>query len=522
MEQEQNESAPCLGTQQLGEVDGWLVPAQAVPTPRPRDLPPNLRYVDEADDVYLPLWSVNESARASSPHTRAPTPGPSAPRRPAPSVSRALSDSSVDYFALAEEAERTAEAIQPQQQPSPTASSDPDPYQLAAEAAGFDFMPEPEGGFPPVNFSHPFALYNGQTRARTAALEADSLGPNVLIQVAGEGYPQLHRLNHLMETLGGAVQAIAYTPCPLVSSPAAELSPTGARRTSPNTWVILNISQDAADRLIHGRVWISPAISFFAYGRPSQTQRYLFTLTGFRGARDYQVPIEEAVRRAFRTPAFVQSTTQLLRTNPDFQNVSIVVALHRILTSIAVRITPLGNGNLIASVDCDSPTRAYEEWRHWRDVAVTLSYETLWHGQGTPWRNPSCAVCHGADHPTHLCPFPRLPGWSRDSTDPHARTNCFLLPPLAHDTEGSMAPGAPDPSTANAQTNTNTRPYGNARGAPGSRANTGQRGNTNPRGNQSARGGANGRTPAPTRSGRRPNDDQPNKRTCREEDRFYD
>ncbi|KAI0323681.1 hypothetical protein GY45DRAFT_1376142 [Cubamyces sp. BRFM 1775] len=195
--------------------DRWLVPAQharmdSAPSRVPlRDLGPRRA-----------RWTMTRPDPR-----RSPTPGPATHTSLCTPSATPRPDSPTDYFALAEQAEMMDAAAIPS--PAAPAPAIPPIVPPGPPANGFTFVPAPPGGFPKVHFSHPFALYDGQTRARVAAIEANRRAPTVMLQIARVGFPALHQLHTLMHTLGAAVQAATAATNHLVSSPAPQLAPNG-------------------------------------------------------------------------------------------------------------------------------------------------------------------------------------------------------------------------------------------------------------------------------------------------------
>jgi hypothetical protein len=52
-------------------------------------------------------------------------------------------------------------------------------------------------------------------------------------------------------------------------------------------------------------------------------------------------------------------------------------------------------------------------WSQVRDFMATQLYSNTRIGEGKTVIAPNnCGICHGADHPRGLCPFPDVPGWN--------------------------------------------------------------------------------------------------------------
>jgi hypothetical protein len=93
-----------------------------------------------------------------------------------------------------------------------------------------------------------------------------------------------------------------------------------------------------------------------------------------------------------------------------------MVALRAVIDSLTITIIKLLQDGIPYpqySVHCNSSL--FLEDTHWAGFAgiiQALQYETALDGTGyaltTQWL---CKTCLGIDHPTGICPFPRLPGW---------------------------------------------------------------------------------------------------------------
>ncbi|KAJ8472837.1 hypothetical protein ONZ51_g8243 [Trametes cubensis] len=306
-----------------------------------------------------------------------------------------------------------AEAVRPPTRRSPADCAPPPapPLPTVPEAGEVRFLSPPPGGFPDVNFSHPLALYDGSSRTRTLALEDPTLQNPVLVHIPGVGLPLPQQLNGLTGEIGELTHSATGQSDPLIAPPAPELSQNGAPRTAPATWAVLHLPADAANRLIERRVWVSPRFALFAYGRPTQTQRYVFSLNGFRASRGYRAEVLGTILSAFTSAPFIDLTRRLLRDHPAFGEMSEADVIHRTLDTLSIHIRVMEHGTLLVAVFCDPPTVDYEAWRSWRDAAMAMTYDTPLHGAAVPWRAPPCDVCRGADHPTPMCPFLRIPGW---------------------------------------------------------------------------------------------------------------
>ncbi|KAI9058605.1 hypothetical protein FKP32DRAFT_1680345 [Trametes sanguinea] len=278
-----------------------------------------------------------------------------------------------------------------------------------ASMTGYQFTPPPPGGFPHVLFPEHDSLLNGLSELRARAI-LDPLRNPVLVQLWNVAYPSHADVANLTSAITGAVQSITGIYNFLVVPPEPIWAAPGVPNSAPFTWAIFSLPPDAVHRLVDGRVWSAPAITFFAYPRPTGLPDHLFALNGF--TNNFEDAILQAVQAVFYSPDAIADLIPLLQTNPDFQGRTINEAVRDFLHTLRVDSIDLRNGQFIATVATQPPSHDPDAWRDWRDRMANLPYPTGLSGTGVR-RPPSlCAGCHSAAHPTHHCPFRLIPGWN--------------------------------------------------------------------------------------------------------------
>lgn len=69
------------------------------------------------------------------------------------------------------------------------------------------------------------------------------------------------------------------------------------------------------------------------------------------------------------------------------------------------------------------PTCQYGQYKQWLSMLRELVYP-LPEGPGFALEpGYHCHICKDRDHPSGLCPYPKLPGWHRLDTKPHKSPN---------------------------------------------------------------------------------------------------
>ncbi|KAH9848644.1 hypothetical protein C2E23DRAFT_862489 [Lenzites betulinus] len=302
----------------------------------------------------------------------------------------------------------------------------------------YTFTPTPCGGFPEVAWQDPEALFYGLPRSRMVAMLDHATGTRLALQVFNLGFPQPAEIRSITNAIIGALQAITGELEILVVPPERDIGGDD-RGAPPVTWLVLGFSEETRRRLLARGVWSCFTITFLVYDAKIRIPRLLGTVGGF--AHDHNNSIFAAVRAVLGGPRVLPHILQLVATNPAFVGTRPEAAARAILNSLQVRVSLLQNGNLIAAIFIDSPTQSVGRWRDWRNVIVGLPFPSPLNSTGRFRRPAACAGCHGADHPTHLCPFPDVPGWNA----PPPGTHWAHPGQTGHAGVGTGAPPPPPP-----------------------------------------------------------------------------
>ncbi|TFK77854.1 hypothetical protein K466DRAFT_607613 [Polyporus arcularius HHB13444] len=82
------------------------------------------------------------------------------------------------------------------------------------------------------------------------------------------------------------------------------------------------------------------------------------------------------------------------------------------MATLRVTVYTLDNDTVVANVFLRSPTQSIRTRRRWilelRDITFGSYHTAIARAR----RISSCTGCLGVDHPSHLCPFPRMLGWN--------------------------------------------------------------------------------------------------------------
>ncbi|KAI9068531.1 hypothetical protein FKP32DRAFT_1672152 [Trametes sanguinea] len=276
-------------------------------------------------------------------------------------------------------------------------------------AADYAFTPAPFGGFPRVSFWDKDSLVQGLPPMRVAAIDAPGCNA-VLFQVWNVTRLRPADVGVIRSTLTTAIQLglgagkFSLVPPELTWPTSDEPSPERP------TFTGIHLPEDIAVRLITIGAWSSRAISFFAYSSSRPIPHFLFLLNGYTDDQ-YEHHRGKAVANAFKSEPSMVHLRPMFAANPKYCNLTEENAVALLLTTASMSMRELGSG-YIAALYCEPPTDDAQRWRAWRQVLIKMEYPTPFGGTGKYRQQSPCLGCHGADHLTHQCPYPSLPGWN--------------------------------------------------------------------------------------------------------------
>ncbi|KAI9069622.1 hypothetical protein FKP32DRAFT_1671216 [Trametes sanguinea] len=319
---------------------------------------------------------------------------------------------------------------------------------------GYDWTPTPPGGFPAHDFPDPEHLTRGMAADRLQALGREDLDGIVLIEVHGVRNPTPAQTRQITDSLTAAISSITAESAFRVVPP---------ETNSSSTWAIVRLSPRGVGTVVNRRAWASRPLTFYGYPPRLPIPRFLCVLGGF--AHDRDGDILHTVWSTFNGPHILPSILNLVQSNPAYANMSPDEAANAVLSSLEVRVSCLDNGNILAAVYCDSPTASIPRWREWRDAIARVPFRSLFNSTAHARRPTLCDGCHGASHPTHLCPMQDVPGWvapamtsNRSHAGPSRPHNPFDAPgPSTHDGSGRD-------SASNGQVRRHRDDYGGSQG----------------------------------------------------------
>ena len=182
----------------------------------------------------------------------------------------------------------------------------------------------------------------------------------------------------------------------------------------PILFLIYDLMPQQKQSLLAHHIWSSPQITFHVLNFEPECPDFLFTIKGLSTLREQEVltTILE-VWHDNKTNSFLLTICKqpgnsdvaiMLETLIDFTN-----------TMWTAKIDTRERGNILApmfkvfmpgALILDTCT-----WCCLRNYLASRSYSIQHQGPGTSIKpSKTCTICHGADHPRGLCPFPNVTG----------------------------------------------------------------------------------------------------------------
>lgn len=273
------------------------------------------------------------------------------------------------------------------------------------------FTPPPHPhGFSSPCLGDPEALYEGLPRHRKNNLMAQPADTVFLVRFYNVGHPKPNQVQALTESLATTVTVVTGEVDPVIVPPEADYALPANARGRPMAFAVMNLRPASVRQILARNAWSAPSASFFPYPREMMIGDYLFTIEGI--TRDYQNDIFNTVYSVFDGPNVRPLTIYLIQQNPDYVGRDASEVMEEVLASLRVRVDVMTGGAHLAAIYCMSPTRSIQRWRQWRDGISRLTFPTSYNLTGRARPRSLCGGCHAADHVTHLCPYPDIPGWN--------------------------------------------------------------------------------------------------------------
>ena len=207
----------------------------------------------------------------------------------------------------------------------------------------------------------------------------------------------------------------------------------GAMNKEPNSFLLVGMPDEVLDILLNFRVFSTPQYQFFCYPFEPAFPDFLCTLDNFNPSfLNTSKTAKEDILRAIKDTLMSRPTLDTIRNIVRTENAyaAAIGVLPEHITTVQSAIDSLrveivderiagGISKPYVNVYSVSPFTRPVLWSAWRDVFKRTSFNGGIAGIGCHTKARTCTGCHGVDHTIGLCPFPKIPGWHKISTQPN-------------------------------------------------------------------------------------------------------
>ena len=268
----------------------------------------------------------------------------------------------------------------------------------------------PSEGMPPIHYAHPTAILDHLVVNLVGDWEMLLKG-KLLAQPFGPDSRNAEKHPHLKALLFAAIVEITNSTDVSVCAPRAKAN---SYRT-PFSFLIYNIMEQQVQTLKR-RVWSSTAISFSVSTLNPSCPNYLFSIKGLTTMNDAEVRgTVSDVWQDLASLTFLHTITQTFPEDVREQKAHILQQFTHSLT--VTRLDTKLRGNTIAPIFHIYAEGALIDndntWTQIRSYYASRTYSPQAQDPGVTVVAPfRCGICHAADHPRGLCPFPSVDGWN--------------------------------------------------------------------------------------------------------------
>lgn len=208
----------------------------------------------------------------------------------------------------------------------------------------------------------------------------------------------------------------------------------------PTTFLVYNLTEQQSDTLQKRTVWSSPEITFRVATTDPCRPDFLFAIGNYTNLDTNEVrKLVHQIWTDNTSQEFFNSLIQAMDTDETPQDdlpltSADIIAFVGSLNVKVLKLLEKKNKSRENRIDYppqqdkkkppkilkprfyiyadSSHIRDFKVWSQIRLFLAERSYYNLMLGQGKTMIAPhNCGVCHGADHPRGMCPFPLIPGW---------------------------------------------------------------------------------------------------------------
>jgi hypothetical protein len=230
------------------------------------------------------------------------------------------------------------------------------------------------------------------------------------------GFDVRQHTNHdkIQNSILAAVVEITDTQEAGVSAPAPDKVITKHDDT-PRSFLIHSLTKPHYQMLLKQRIWSCPEITFRITAPKPKCPNLLFSIVGMSTADPNQV--QTMVKTIWNDPGVMNNLHTLAQKYPTGNEQQPAPKIQAFIDSVNMTKLNIKLENNVPAPAFNVYASGYfiripKLWTDIRDYLVLLKYSAHRIGRGTAYTSYfDCKICHGADHPKGLCPFPALKGW---------------------------------------------------------------------------------------------------------------
>ena len=182
----------------------------------------------------------------------------------------------------------------------------------------------------------------------------------------------------------------------------------------PISFLIYDLTAQQKQSLLMCCIWSSPQITFHVLNYEPECPDFLFTIKGLSTLREQEVlTMILEVWHDNETNSFLLTICE----QPGNLDIAIMLEMLTDFTNTVwtAKIDTRERGNVLAPMfKVFAPGTLIPDaytWCHLRNYLASRSYSIQHQSPGTSIKpSKTCTICHGAEHPRGLCPFPNVTG----------------------------------------------------------------------------------------------------------------
>jgi hypothetical protein len=289
-----------------------------------------------------------------------------------------------------------------------------DPNPPAMHIATTQYTPKPEGGFPVVYGRNPTHAFDNIDLTQITAW-MDLEGPLVFVQPLFHGFYPSAIAQEIVGILQSTIKDLFGCEKPKVAAPMASSTPPTVDH-APYTYLLRNIPPEVAAKLIDQRCWATEKIGFLVYTAEAITPTYLGAIEGLNPTDDDDVmEVKALIARTLAQGEVGAIIAEISTCDPDLVGLGAPERVDKIVKTLRINVISIraSRGSLrpIINMYLDCPFGSDMDWNRLLDAVTKTKFRHVLLGIGNILRGWTCTICHGADHPSGLCPLPSVPGW---------------------------------------------------------------------------------------------------------------